>query len=66
MNKRVKWEEYVFKACETDGIAIHQYLDKLFNTNKAVQSAFDYLWASTVQFEKKMATANHFDPTSLK
>lgn len=64
--QRVKWEEYVFKACETDGIAIHQYLDKLFNANKAVQSAFDNLWASTIQFEEQMATADHFDPTSLK
>jgi hypothetical protein len=64
--QRVKWEEYVFKACETDGIAIHQYLDKLFKANKAVQSAFDNLWASTIQFEEQMATADHFDPTSLK
>jgi len=64
--QRFKWEEYVFKACETDGIAIHQYLDKLFKANKAVQSAFDNLLASTVRFEKEMATADHFDPTSLK
>jgi hypothetical protein len=64
--QRAKWEDYVFKACETDEIAIHRYLDKLFNANKAVQSAFNTMWESTVDFEKQMATAVHFDDTSLK
>ncbi|PMD65044.1 uncharacterized protein K444DRAFT_640724 [Hyaloscypha bicolor E] len=64
--QRAKWEEYVFKTCETDETAIHLYLDKLFKTNKAVRFAFDTLWVSTVHFEKEMASAVHFDDTSLK
>jgi len=64
--QRAKWEEYVFKPCETDEAAIHLYLDKLFNANKAVRFAFDTLWHSTVRFEKEMASAVHFDDTSLK
>jgi hypothetical protein len=64
--QRAKWEEYVFKAYETDDTAINRYLDKLFNSNKALQSAFTDLWVSTIHFEKEMANAVHFDDTSLK
>jgi hypothetical protein len=64
--QRAKWEEYVFKARETDNAAINRYLDKLFNANKVVQSAYVNLWVSTVHFEREMATAVHFDDTSLR
>lgn len=64
--QRAKWEEYVFKACETDETAIHRYLEKLFDANKAVQSAFSTLWISTIQFEKEMTKTVHFDDYTLK
>lgn len=44
-DQRAKWEEYVFKACETDRPAIDEYLVKLFYSNKETETAYERNYA---------------------
>jgi hypothetical protein len=64
-DQRVKWEDYVFTAHETDITAIHSYLESLFKSSKDIQAAFARLLEATKSFEKQLATTTHFDDETL-
>ncbi|CZR59341.1 uncharacterized protein PAC_09233 [Phialocephala subalpina] len=64
-DQRATWEEYVFKARETDAAAIQQYLEKLFKSNKIIKAAYEYLQEATNKFERYMTDNIHFDEKSL-
>ncbi|KAE8451790.1 hypothetical protein EG329_002630 [Mollisiaceae sp. DMI_Dod_QoI] len=64
-DQRATWEEYVFKARQTDTAAIKQYLEKLFKSNKIVKAAYENLQEETKVFERDIADMVHFDETSL-
>lgn len=64
--QRATWEGYVFKAKETDTAAIKTYLEKLFNSNSAIQIAYTILAYKTKKFEEEMAKTVHFDDVSLE
>jgi len=65
-DQRVLWEEYVFKAKDTDAGAIHKYLHSLFTPTKEIDAAYQKLRSATRCFEHNMATTVHFDEDTLK
>jgi hypothetical protein len=65
-DQREMWEDYVFKARETDANAIQKHLENLFKSNKEIEAAYYRLLSATEDFEKEMAKEVHFDDSSLK
>ncbi|RFU29426.1 hypothetical protein B7463_g6884, partial [Scytalidium lignicola] len=65
-DQRATWEEYVFKAYETDTKAIEEFLDTIFSANKETKKALEKLRESTQNFEKLLKTSSHFNQSSLK
>ncbi|KAJ3951645.1 hypothetical protein N0V92_011944 [Colletotrichum tropicale] len=65
--QRATWEDYVFKAKETDEAAITDYLEKLFcESSKDVRRAFVHLKEDIEKFQKSWdEKTTHFDEDSL-
>lgn len=51
-DQRATWEEYVFKACDTDTDAIEEYLDGLFSASKESREALKAVRESLQGLEK--------------
>ncbi|KAL0943956.1 uncharacterized protein CTRU02_201843 [Colletotrichum truncatum] len=64
--QRATWEDYVFKAKETDGAAIKGYLEQLFCESKDVKSAFTSLKETLKTFQERWDDQPHFDENSLE
>ncbi|KAL2136927.1 hypothetical protein VTI74DRAFT_88 [Chaetomium olivicolor] len=63
--QRATWEEYVFKAKETDGKAIKAYLTDVFSSKEARQ-ALEKLRESFEAFQKMWKKEIHFDEDTLE
>ncbi|KAK6219791.1 hypothetical protein QIS74_05293 [Colletotrichum tabaci] len=65
--QRATWEQYVFRAKETDSNAIKSYLGQLFITStKDIHRAFAELRGRIAKFQAGWDKRTHFDETSLK
>ncbi|KAK4127406.1 hypothetical protein N657DRAFT_565706 [Parathielavia appendiculata] len=63
--QRATWEEYVFKAKETDGNAIKAYLNDVFSSKEATR-ALKALRDRLKKFQEDWKSQVHFDHTKLK
>lgn len=63
--QRATWEEYVFKAKETDGNAIRAYLGDVFSSKEA-KRALEQLRESMKTFQKDWKSQHHFDESTLE
>jgi hypothetical protein len=64
--QRATWEEYVFKAKETDGDAIKSHLEGIFEDgSKDVKRAYAWLRTSMEDFQKNFGAETHFDEEVL-
>ncbi len=65
--QRAKWEEYVFKAKDTDGAAICDYLERVFKGSKDIKHSFDLLLEEMKTFQEKWDNSpRHFDERMLE
>jgi hypothetical protein len=64
--QRAIWEYYVFRAKETDAVAIQAYLNKLFGSSKEIKSAYTNLVNATGIFERSLAVNTHFNENTLQ
>jgi hypothetical protein len=63
--QRATWEEYIFKAKETDGKAIKAYLDDVF-ASKEAQRALETIRSSLKEYQKQWKLERHFNETTLE
>lgn len=65
--QRATWEDYVFKAKETDGEAINAYLTRIFKDgSKDVKRAYEALVKSVKDFQKiAIGKGTHFDQDTV-
>ncbi|KAK4104745.1 hypothetical protein N658DRAFT_483599 [Parathielavia hyrcaniae] len=63
--QRATWEEYVFRAKETDGNAIKSYLGDVFSSKEATR-ALKTLRDRLKEFQKDWKSQVHFDNTKLE
>ncbi|TVY73313.1 hypothetical protein LSUE1_G008324 [Lachnellula suecica] len=64
-SQRAMWEEYVFKAKDTDTSAIKNYLDDLFKSTSIIKTAYQRLTDATKSFEAQMSIGDHFNDKTL-
>lgn len=63
--QRATWEEYVFKAKETDGKATKAYLEDVFSSKEA-KRALESLRESMETYQKDWKRRHHFDESTLE
>jgi hypothetical protein len=63
--QRATWEEYVFKAKETDGKATKAYLEDVFSSKEA-KRALEELRESMKTYQKDWKRRHHFDESALE
>jgi hypothetical protein len=63
--QRATWEEYVFKAKETDGSAIKTYLDDVFSSKEA-KRALEGIKKAMKTFQEDWKSERHFDESTLE
>jgi hypothetical protein len=63
--QRATWEEYVFKAKETDPEAIKTYLGDVFSSKEAKRS-LEAVKKTLESFQKGWESRRHFDETTLE
>ena len=62
--QRATWEEYVFKAKETDGEAIKAYLEDVFSSKEA-KKALETVRDKFKQFQEQWKDRKHFEGDAL-
>lgn len=63
--QRATWEEYVFKAKETDNKAINSYLDDVFSSKEA-KRALETIRERLETFQKDWKSQRHFHESTLE
>ncbi|AEO62755.1 fcf70192-9d2e-461d-ac3e-b1c1c620ab04 [Thermothielavioides terrestris] len=63
--QRATWEEYVFKAKETDRNAIQRYLEGVFSSKEA-KRGLEAIREKFKTFQKDWKSQRHFDQTALE
>lgn len=64
--QRKTWEAYVFKAKQTDTVAITSYLENLFGSSKHAKDTHKELCSETSKFEDGFTRETHFNQLTLQ